>query len=119
MKTRVRLALRQNPPLGKTHLFAPGDELPDWAIALVGEHVFKEQEEPKPKAAKKAGLPSAPVAEPQAEAALEAPEIGAHVTKWRAYSERLGIPVPKGTSRDEIQKNIQEKMPDMMPEAKE
>lgn len=82
--------------------FRKGEELPDWAADLVGDHVFEEkQAEPAFSRVKKTGLPSAPpVKEEKKE--IEVPGRSSAKAKWAAFLDESGIEYPEDASRDDM-----------------
>lgn len=116
-KIAFNLLLRKEGSINEPTFFAAGEELPDWAEKLVGDHVFGDSQTPAPKSGVKTGLPSVPEAQEEEPESMEAPPFDAHVSKWRQYANHLGLNIPaKGIGRDEIQEKVRAAFPEMLPE---
>lgn len=107
------VTLRKNPPTGEIVTLLSGQNLPDWAEGMVGDHLFTD--EPTPVKAKPADkpLPREPEKELEEVEKVEMPDKGAHISKWRKFAESLGMKVAKGTTRDEIQGMVFSQYPDL------
>ena len=93
--------------------FLAGEELPDWAEGLVGEHLFTDEEkEPVFKRVRKTGLPSAPVKveEPKE---LEVPARGSSKAKWVSFLTEAGVDFPEEASRDDLVEIAERALPDL------
>lgn len=96
--------------------FKAGDELPEWAEALVGAHVFEAPavvDKARP-VTKKTGLPSAPA--PKAEKPKETntvPQRSASKATWKKFAEKNGIDVPADAGRDDIVALVAVKFPEL------
>jgi hypothetical protein len=79
--------------VGKSVLFVPGDEVPDWAAALItNPNCWVDGELPTTKAA----------AEPAADDAPPRAGKGSGRSEWAAYAESVGVTVDEDATRDEI-----------------
>lgn len=113
---KYNVFVRKDPPSGPVTALRKGDEAPEWAEALLGDHVFQEAGEGEtPKRAARP-LPTLPKKEEKKPEPTVAPELGAHVSKWRSFAAKIGIDVPKGTARDEIIEMVRDKNPDLIEE---
>ena len=82
--------------------FHKGEELPDWAADLVGDHVYEEkQAEPTFTRVKKTGLPSAPTPKVEKKE-IEVPSSNSAKAKWAAFLDESGIEYPEDASRDDM-----------------
>lgn len=82
---------------GESHIYAPDDEVPEWAARKMGAHCFEGGQHPYPDEA------DGPVL-PDREFGVEPPRAGRGATRdaWLAYAAEKGVPVPTGAGRDEI-----------------
>ena len=113
---KCNVLVRKDPPSGPVTALRKGDEAPEWAESLLGEHIFQDAEEAEtPKRAARP-LPTLPKKEEKKPEPTVAPEPGAHVSKWRSFATKIGIDVPKGTARDEIIEMVREMNPDLIAE---
>ena len=93
--------------------FLAGEELPDWADGLVGDHLFTETEkEPVFKRVRKTGLPSAPEV-PEEKKELKVPGRSAAKAKWVQFLTDAGVEFPEDASRDDLVEIAEKAMPDL------
>ncbi|MGZ4588680.1 MAG: hypothetical protein ACXVX9_12865 [Mycobacteriaceae bacterium] len=85
----------------KTEIFERGQELPDWAAALVGDHVYEAEDAPPEVAPNGAADRRGPNASRSADEASEKPAGNASLEAWQQYAAAQGVDV-EGKSRDEI-----------------
>ena len=79
--------------VGKSVLFVPGDEVPDWAAALItNPNCWVDGELPK-------GKDSGPAADGDAPPRAGK---GSGRAEWAAYAESVGVQVDDDATRDEI-----------------
>lgn len=85
----------RNPDDQQLVVLRAGQEVPDWAVEQVGDHLL--------------GGPAAAPAEPAGgesgnEAPTEPPRAGrgSGLEAWKAYAESLGIEVPDDAQRDDV-----------------
>ena len=78
--------------LGRVEMFVRGSELPEWAAALVGDHVYEPGEAPS--SASPAPVaptePPAPASAPEPPSKPERPAGNASADVWRAYAVASG-----------------------------
>lgn len=111
---KYNVFVRKDPPSGPVTALRKGDEAPEWAEALLGEHVFQEETEVEKPTRASRPLPTLTAKEDEKPEPTVAPELGAHVSKWRSFATKIGIDVPKGTARDEIIEMVRDKHPDLI-----
>ena len=113
---KYNVFVRKDPPSGPVTALRKGDEAPEWAESILGEHIFQEAEEAESLKRSSRPLPTLPKKEEKKPEPTVAPEPGAHVSKWRSFAAKIGIDVPKGTARDEIIEMVRDKHPDLIAE---
>lgn len=111
------VALRPNTS-SRVEVFFAGQELPDWAENLVGEHLFTEEKTPNPSQVgpKKTGLPTPPPKEevkPAATKRSEVPSKSASKATWKKFADQHGVEVPEDASRDDIVLRVEAKFPEL------
>lgn len=82
--------------------FGPGDDVPEWAARLMGEHCFEDGKHPYPEQESPAD-DETPA--PDREAGVEPARGGPKATRdsWIAFAGEKGFEIPEGvTSRDQI-----------------
>ena len=95
------------------HSFVAGEELPEWAEALVGKHVFEEAEAaPDFRRVKKTGLPSAPPVVEEAKE-LEVPAGNASRASWAKFLTEAGVEYPEDCSRDDLKDIAAKALPEL------
>lgn len=90
--------------LARTEMFTRGEELPEWAAPLVGDHVYEPGEAPTSASPAPAGPVEVPKPAPEPETRPEQPAGNASADAWRAYAEALGAEPDDvaGLSRNEL-----------------
>jgi hypothetical protein len=81
-----------HPETGAPTVLLSGDEVPDWAAELIGDHLLAS-------AADKEGDQTP---DPDADALPPTSGRGSGVEAWQKYADGKGIAYPEGASRDEI-----------------
>lgn len=79
--------------LERVEMFTRGEELPEWAAPLVGDHVYEPGEAPtsaSPAPAEQPVEDPEPQREPEPQNKPERPAGNASADAWRAYAEALG-----------------------------
>lgn len=115
-KTLKRNVIVRKDHRSRPQAFKAGEELPEWAEALVGAHLFEEPavtEKGRP-VTKKTGLPSAPA--PKVEKTEEinkVPQRSASKATWKKFAEKNGIEVPADAGRDDIVALVAVKFPEL------
>lgn len=108
--------VRQAGGLGDLVCLMAGTEAPDWAVPMLGDHLFTEAPEREPVVAQAgpADLPEGtPEQEPQPEAELEVPKRNAAKATWKNFAESRGLVIPAIMSRDEIIEEVIESIPEL------
>lgn len=110
------VVLRQAGGLGDLVCLMAGTEAPDWAVPMLGDHVFTEAPERKPVVAQ-AGPSELPQGTPEPEVApeaeLEVPKRNAAKATWKNFAESKGLVIPASMSRDEIIEEVIESIPEL------
>lgn len=116
LKTNV--AVQENPPFGAVKVFLAGTELPEEFAGQVGNHVYEESSEYTVFNKEVPGqLPSVPVEEEVVEEKeLHVPSRTAAAATWRKFATEAGVTVPKGASRDDIIKLVEDQTDITVPE---
>lgn len=78
--------------VGKSVLFVPGDQVPDWAVPLITN----------PNCWVDGELPKAKDTETAADGAPPRAGKGSGRSEWAAYAESVGVVVDEDATRDEI-----------------
>lgn len=87
-----------------------GQELPEWAEGLVGDHVFQAPEEKKPAPKKDRSLPSpAPREKPKPEK-VTVPHRGAAKARWVTFADTSRVKYAKNASRDDIIEAVEDQI---------
>jgi len=78
----------------ESHVFGPGDEIPDWAAKQMGDHCFVDGDS----------------GQSEREAGSIPPKAGAGSSKdaWRAYATEQGVDVEADATRDQIIQTVQD-----------
>lgn len=98
-------------PYESATAFLKGDELPDWAKGLVGDHVF--EDEPKAEPAPRRGKVPTPKKAEETKVNLEVPDADAGIATWRKFAKAYaGLTFPQSITRDEIFAAIKEAKPE-------
>lgn len=98
-------------PFESATAFLKGDELPDWAEGLVGDHVFEEAPKAEP-APRKGKVPTPKKAE-EANVTLEVPDAQAGIATWKKFAKAYaGLSFPQSITREEIFAAIKEAKPE-------
>lgn len=108
--------VRQAGGLGDLVCLMAGTEAPDWAVPMLGDHLFIEAPEREPVVAQDgpAYLPEGTTEpEPQPEAELEVPKRNAAKATWKNFAESKGLVIPASMSRDEIIEEVIESIPEL------
>jgi len=108
--------VRQAGGLGDLVCLMAGTEAPDWAVPMLGDHLFTEAPEREPVVAQAgpADLPEGtPEPEPQLGAELEVPKRNAAKATWKNFAESKGLVIPASMSRDEIIEEVIESIPEL------
>lgn len=108
--------VRQVGGLGDLVCLMAGTEAPDWAVPMLGDHLFTETPEREPVVAQDgpADLPEGTTKpEPQPEAELEVPKRNAAKATWKNFAESKGLVIPASMSRDEIIEEVIESIPEL------
>lgn len=108
--------VRQAGGLGDLVCLMAGTEAPDWAVPMLGDHLFTEALEREPVVAQ-AGPSELPQGTPEPEAApeaeLEVPKRNAAKATWKNFAESKGLVIPASMSRDEIIEEVIESIPEL------
>ena len=108
--------VRQAGGLGDLVCLMAGTEAPDWAVPMLGDHLFTEAPERAPAVAQDgpADLPEGTTEpEPQPEAELEVPKRNSAKATWKNFAESKGLVIPASMSRDEIIEEVIESIPEL------
>lgn len=108
--------VRQATAVGELVCLMAGTEAPDWAVPMLGDHLFTETPEREPVVAQTgpADLPQGtPEPEAQPEAELEVPKRNAAKATWKNFAESNGLVIPASMSRDEIIEEVIESIPEL------
>ena len=111
------VALRRS-TASRVEVFFAGQEPPDWAAGLVGEHLFTEETKAEPKTVgpKKTGLPEGTpkeAAKPADTKRSEVPSRSASKAAWKKFADQHGVDVPEDASRDDIVLRVEAKFPEL------
>lgn len=88
-----KYAVHLSDGIGTLHSFLPGDEVPEWAAARMGEHCFADPDDED----EDTDIEYDAVAGPP-------PKVGpgSGQAKWRAYAEAHGVDVSNVEGRDAV-----------------